>query len=459
MTALVFAGPTLAGEETALAPTITMLPPAGQGDIHRAVEKFRPRSIGLADGYFEGVPSVWHKEILWAMAEGVAVYGSASMGALRAAELEAFGMVGVGAIFEAYRDGVLEADDEVALLHGPAEAGYVALTEPLVNVRASCAAAAKAGLLARLEGDAIVAQAKALFYKERTWPEILARLPAAGIAPGPLAAFRAWLATGAVDQKRLDAVAMIERMAADLAEGVRPPHRGNFTPTLLWEIARSGWRRDAATPDALPEGHWQDVLDEVRLVPGHYRELKARAVSRMLALEGRGGPPKAASREVRRAVLRRHREAHRLASGAELDRWLSRQQLDRADYDRLIDEEAAADPAHMPETPELRRHMVALLKLDGRFASHARRAAAKRSGEAAREMRAARGPGPVPASLVDWYFRTLGQAIPDDLDLFVQGLGLESRERFHGLLRAEYLYSPRARQGSPDRAADGGALE
>jgi hypothetical protein len=103
--------------------------------------------------------------------------------------------------------------------------------------------------------------------------------------------------------------------------------------------------------------------------------------------------------------------------------------------------------------------MVALLKLDGRFASHAGRAAAKRSGEAARGMRAARGAGPVPASLVDWYFRTLGQAIPDDLDLFVQELGLESRERFHGLLRAEYLYSLRVRQGSPDRAADGGALE
>ena len=57
--------------------------------------------------------------------------GAGSIGALRAAELEAFGMVGEGRIFEAYRSGVLEPydtpfedDDEVAVVHAPAELGY-----------------------------------------------------------------------------------------------------------------------------------------------------------------------------------------------------------------------------------------------------------------------------------------------------------------------------------------------
>ena len=59
-------------------------------------------AIGIVDGYFEGVLSVWHKEILWAMAEGIHVFGSASMGALRAAELHPFGMHGTGRIFEAF---------------------------------------------------------------------------------------------------------------------------------------------------------------------------------------------------------------------------------------------------------------------------------------------------------------------------------------------------------------------
>ena len=46
------------------------MPPVAQGDIYRAVRR-RPRAIGIIDGYFEGVPAVWHKEILWAMAQGI----------------------------------------------------------------------------------------------------------------------------------------------------------------------------------------------------------------------------------------------------------------------------------------------------------------------------------------------------------------------------------------------------
>ena len=46
------------------------------------------------------------------------------MGALRAAELHVFGMVGVGRVFELFRDGLLEDDDEVAVAHGPADSGY-----------------------------------------------------------------------------------------------------------------------------------------------------------------------------------------------------------------------------------------------------------------------------------------------------------------------------------------------
>jgi len=59
--------------------------------------------IGIVDGNFETVATVWHKEILWAMAQGIHVYGAASIGALRAAELAEFGMKGVGAIFRHFQ--------------------------------------------------------------------------------------------------------------------------------------------------------------------------------------------------------------------------------------------------------------------------------------------------------------------------------------------------------------------
>ena len=112
MSMVLFLGPTLAAEEAqaALAAAgagdgVVLLPPAAQGDVYRAVRDYRPAVIGLVDGCFHQVPAVWHKEILWAMASGVAVYGAASMGALRAAELQAFGMIGIGKIFDAYRSG------------------------------------------------------------------------------------------------------------------------------------------------------------------------------------------------------------------------------------------------------------------------------------------------------------------------------------------------------------------
>jgi hypothetical protein len=244
VSAVLFVGPSLAGEGDALPAHFVLQPPAGQGDVYRAVESLRPRAIGIVDGYFEGVPSVWHKEVLWAIANGVSVYGSASMGALRAAELHAWGMIGVGEIFAAYRDGVLEADDEVALLHGPAETGFLPLTEPLVNVRWTCRAAEAAGVIAKDDAAAILAAAQSIFYKIRTWRAVLAGARESGVTEEAVIRLQGWLPLGRVDQKRLDALTMAERMRADLAAPrPRAPSAIEFEPTFLWERAVAGWAR------------------------------------------------------------------------------------------------------------------------------------------------------------------------------------------------------------------------
>src|SRR5436305_3085254 len=115
MRAVVFAGPTLPPRLRRDGETLwEWRPPVRQGDVYRAALT-GPAAIGIIDGYFEVVPTVWHKEILWAMAQGIHLFGAASIGALRAAELDSFGMRGVGRIYEAYRDGILEDDDEVAV--------------------------------------------------------------------------------------------------------------------------------------------------------------------------------------------------------------------------------------------------------------------------------------------------------------------------------------------------------
>ena len=238
MTAIIFAGPSLPPRLRPVDADLCWRPPVRQGELYRAALT-RPAAIGVVDGYFEIVPTVWHKEILWAMAHGIHVYGAASSGALRAAELAAFGMKGVGRIYKAFRDGALQDDDEVAVLHGPAELGFPAVTDAMVDIRATIAAAAEDGILAAPLALRLTAIAKSLFYKERTYPAMLREAAERGLPRAALRDLAAWLPTGKVSQKTADALAMIAAIRADLAQGPAPIRVAyEFAHTALWEAAR-----------------------------------------------------------------------------------------------------------------------------------------------------------------------------------------------------------------------------
>jgi hypothetical protein len=238
MTAVIFAGPSLPPAVRPADPVLRWRPPIKQGEIYEALLN-RPAIIGIIDGYFEVTPTVWHKEILWAMTQGIHVYGSASIGALRAAELHPFGMIGVGRIFAAYRDGVLSDDDEVAVLHGPEELGYPALTEAMVNVRATLDEAVTEGVLDGWLVARLTEISKALFYKERSWDTILRLASGNGLPPMPLKALAAWLGDGQVDQKGADALGMIAAIRAHLTAGVIPL-------TVSYRFQDTGYHRAAA---------------------------------------------------------------------------------------------------------------------------------------------------------------------------------------------------------------------
>ena len=226
MTIYIFLGPSLSHDYARTILDATYLPPIQQGDLARLLLR-KPRYVGIIDGYFEVTPTVWHKEILWAMTQGIHVYGSASIGALRAAELDTFGMRGIGRIYEAFRDGILEDDDEVAVLHGPEELGYPPLTEAMVTIRATFDEAARAGVLAPEVAAQLTAVAKSLFYKERTYEAVLERGAASGLPAGLLQALAAWLPCNRIDQKRIDAEALLATIRAHLAAA--PPCSASAT--------------------------------------------------------------------------------------------------------------------------------------------------------------------------------------------------------------------------------------
>ena len=285
MSACVFLGPTLSHSQARDVFDADYLPPVRQGDVYRAVVRWRPQAIGIIDGYFHQVPSVWHKEILWAMAEGVHVFGSASMGALRAAELAHFGMQGIGDVFASFRDRAIEDDDEVAVIHGPPETGFLAASEAMVNIRRTLANAQAQGVVTGTTKQSLEHIAKALFYPRRAYPEILKTGAAEGLPGDQLTALRDWLENGRVDQKREDALEMLAAMRDMLAKNP-PPHRADyaFEHTTMWEAS-------ITAADETPDENEDDadrvaqawLLDELRLDGQAYTALKQAALLRLLA--------------------------------------------------------------------------------------------------------------------------------------------------------------------------------
>jgi hypothetical protein len=227
MTITAFAGPSLDRADRDSFAGIDWRPPAEAGDMLRLAAAGAGPTLCLIDGYFDHRPAVRHKELLLLLARGVRIFGSSSIGALRAAEMAPFGMIGIGAIFAAYARGSLTGDDEVALIHAGPDRDWRPLSVPLVDVRATLCAARRARAIDGDEARALLRAAAAIHYADRTWPSICAALPTGE----PRAAFLAWLETGAVSQKRRDALACLA--AALDGAGQRPAAPPPFVQTCF----------------------------------------------------------------------------------------------------------------------------------------------------------------------------------------------------------------------------------
>lgn len=404
MSLVIFSGPSLAPEQIRSRFEAHCLPPIRYGDLHRAVTTLKPRRVAIIDGYFNQVPAVWHKEILWALDQGVAVFGAASMGALRAAELADFGMTGVGLIAQAYATGryypyedAFENDDEVAIVHGPAELNYTPASEALVNIRATLLAAADAGVIDPNLRDQLVAIARARFYPERTLENLLADGARDGLPAERLEQLRNWWPENFIDQKRRDAEALLQRLEmTDAKETPEPEFR--FEHTSLWEQAT--W--EMLRPSTLHS----PVLDELRLLGHDYLALRESLLGE--AFDVTDNPVQENSGHWADAHLRIQ----------ELDTWRD------------------GVPEHW-----LAQRMMERLADTNNLARLQQRA----------EDKAKRLPRPLPASadlealgqlqLMDWYFsEQLGMEIPDSIAAYANLLGGLDEARFTTLVLQEYCY-------------------
>ncbi len=346
MTCIVFVGPSLPealGRE--LLPGAVFENPARCGDVYRA-ERRGARWIGLIDGYFEHSLSVWHKEILWALSRGVRVYGAGSMGALRAAELASFGMVGVGRTFEQFRAGELEDDDEVAVVHEPSEQHYRVRSEAMVNIRATLERAVAHGSLDVTSAARLLAETKALFYPERTAGALM-RIATQQLDPTKSRSFRRWLDEhGVVNQKRTDAEELLRRMAADRRSTQGEDFRPRFclANTDAWHTLRTTideeHGREEPTPEATRLPRTVDVASALeklqRIDPLRHGRLVRSALERALALvlaEGMRTSPDPSEVQSESESFRQKRG---LLTCDQTERWLELNGLDVAAFSRLI---------------------------------------------------------------------------------------------------------------------------
>lgn len=210
MRPLIFAGPSLYAVASERLAGIDLRPPAGKGDVLSAVLR-GTRVIGLVDGTFEYGASVWHKEILFAIREGVAVFGAASMGALRAAECAAFGMSGIGRVFADYAAGRRRSDGDVAMVHAPAALGYKPLTEALVDMDATLDRLLLAADITPHLAQQLGKAAAQIHFKDRTWAQVLSAVDTEETAKEKLLEL---ILARRISIKTEDALALIDHIRA-----------------------------------------------------------------------------------------------------------------------------------------------------------------------------------------------------------------------------------------------------
>ncbi|GAA1956833.1 TfuA-like protein [Amycolatopsis minnesotensis] len=239
-----FVGPSLPDAvDLARDSPIEVLPPVAAGDLIRLPARAGD-VVGIVDGYFHQIGTVRHKEVLALLSDGVRVLGASSMGALRAAELDSFGMEGIGGIYADYRDGRLEADDEVTLLHSTPEEDYRALSEPLVCMRATLSRAVEDGVCDRATASRLVAVLAGWPFGRRSYDGLAAAGREAGIGVEAAREIRQYCVTHRVDPKREDALLLLDvlRRASRGEDG--PPRdtpQVNRTSFLyLWQTGASG---------------------------------------------------------------------------------------------------------------------------------------------------------------------------------------------------------------------------
>jgi hypothetical protein len=209
---VIFLGPSLSHEKArSILAEADYRSPAKKGDLLKLAADPDTKMVGLVDGVFlQDYPPTPIEVYQLARKNGVLLAGAASIGALRAVELEKFGMVGIGKVFELFKNGKLNADDEVAVTFSP-DGDYRLQSEAMVDIRYNLFLAMKRGIIERQTKKAITRVAKGIYFPHRNYADIIqeTRRRYASL-DGELDAFQSYIGANRKSLKEQDAIRLIK---------------------------------------------------------------------------------------------------------------------------------------------------------------------------------------------------------------------------------------------------------
>jgi hypothetical protein len=208
---VIFLGPSLSHETARKILDADYRPPARKGDLLRIASDTNVTMVGLVDGVFlQDYPPTPIEVYQLARKEGVVLTGAASLGALRAVELEKFGMLGIGKIFQLYKTGKINADDEVAVTFTP-DGDYRLQSEAMIDIRYNLFLARKKGIVSKKCVRALARIAKEIYFPDRNYVHILAeakkQFPVLG---GDIDSFKSYITSNRKSLKEMDAIKLVK---------------------------------------------------------------------------------------------------------------------------------------------------------------------------------------------------------------------------------------------------------
>lgn len=350
-------------------------PPAACGDIYKAAKHQGTKRIGLIDGVFHNTASVWHKEVLYALESGIAVFGSSSMGALRASELAVYGMIGLGDIYDQYVNGVLVDDDEVALLHGPESVGYAPITIPMINVREAVRLGLEQGKISSLHANGILSIAKSIYYGDRHINYLQKALADRLIPSNVINVFIEQLKNPESDLKYKDARKLLEYLS-----GREAAYKQNDGKAGLLEHTKF-WNDFVGIYEKLDqvEADVEEMFIHAYLTVKEIDRYLNTALLYVLSSKQSNSFASLVTEDLISKSLKEIRYEKHLNTPKDLNEWLADLGFGVSELRQLVTDRLVRDLALQKHTNEVKRKTIWELEKDGRLLKLSKELKAKRS--------------------------------------------------------------------------------